>query len=110
MFSLSWKNWFNTESKLAQVADHLAAACQEQVWRLVQSQTLTMHPAEARGYVRARAGLIVARAVDAELRRSSQWATARERLRDLTTDQVVRVIGAQLRALRPANKALRRVA
>jgi hypothetical protein len=53
----SLKDWFASESKLALLADRLAAACQEQVWRLVQHQALVMSPAEARGYVRARAGL-----------------------------------------------------
>jgi hypothetical protein len=98
----AWKNWFASESKLALLADRLAAACQEQVWRVVQPQALAMSPAEARGYVRARAGLIVTPTVDAELSRSRQWNARREQLRDLTTDHVVRVIGAQLRAVRPA--------
>jgi hypothetical protein len=108
MHWLNWNTWFGSESKLALLADRLAAACQEQVWRVVQQHALVLSPAEARGYVRARAGLIVARTVDAELQRSSQWAARREQLRDLTTETVVRVIGAQLRAVRPANKSLRR--
>jgi hypothetical protein len=109
MFWQSWKNWFASESKLALLADRLAAACQEQVWRVVQQQALAMSPAEARGYVRARAGLIVKRTVDAELERAAQWSSRREQLRDLTTETVVRVIGAQLRAVRPS-KSLRRAA
>jgi hypothetical protein len=98
---LSWKAWMQAETKLAQLADQLAAACQEQVWGIVRQQALAMSPAEARGYVRARAGLIVKATVEEEIDRARQWEKSGDRLRDLTTDQVVRLIGAQLRAVRP---------
>lgn len=107
---LSWTPLLTAETKLARAADRLAALCQEQVWRLVQQRALAMSPAEARGYVRARAGLLVKRTVEAELARSRHLAGARERLLDLTTDQVVRLIGAQLRAVRPALRSQRRAA
>jgi hypothetical protein len=107
---LSWTNVLGVEAKLVRAADRLAATCQEQVWRLVQERALAMSPAEARGYVRARAGLIVKHAVDAELASSRQWSRWPDRLRDVTTDQVVRLIGAQLRAVRPALRSIRRAA
>lgn len=107
---MNWLSWFASESKLVQLADRLAAKCQEQVWRLVQQQALVMSPAEARGYVRARAGLIVKHTVETELASARRLAPASERLRDLTTEQVVRLVGAQLRAVRPATRSLRRVA
>lgn len=106
---MNWLSWFSAESKMIQVADRLAAMCQEQVWRIVQQHALTMTPAEARGYVRARAGLLVKQTVDAELA-SRRSGHDREHLRDLTTERVVRLIGAQLRAVRPVARGVRRAA
>jgi hypothetical protein len=110
MVWLNWTSVMATETKLLRAADRLAATCQEQVWRLVQTRALAMSPAEARGYVRARAGLLVKHAVEAELARSRQFQSHLDRLLDLTTEQVVRLIGAQLRALRPGQRSLRRAA
>jgi methylphosphotriester-DNA--protein-cysteine methyltransferase len=108
---LPWTNWLPSEAKLVQLADRLAATCQDQVWRLVQHQALAMSPAEARGYVRARAGLIVKHTVEAELERSQRWESAADRLRDLTTEQIVRQLSAQVRAVRPTSlRALRHAA
>ena len=107
---LSWTNLVTGEGKLVRAADRLAAGCQEQVWRAVQPKALTMTAAESRGYVRARAGLIVKHAVTAELARSSQFSAAEDRLIDLTTEQIVRLIGAQLRAVRPTLRSGRRAA
>lgn len=107
---LSWTTLVTGESKLVRAADRLAAASQEQVWRAVQPKALVMGPAESRGYVRARAGLIVKHAVTAELARSPQFTSSQERLIELTTEQVVRLIGAQLRAIRPTLRSGRRAA
>ena len=107
---LPWTNWLPSEAKLVQLADRLAATCQDQVWRLVQHQALAMSPAEARGYVRARAGLIVKHTVESELARSQRWQSAGEQLRELTTEQIVRLVAAQVRAVRPTMRMLRRAA
>ena len=68
-----------------------------------------MTPAEARGYVRARAGLLVKHTVEAELA-SGRISHDSDRLRDLTSERVVRLIGAQLRAVRPVARGVRRAA
>jgi len=94
---------------MIQLADRLAAKCQEQVWRLVQEHAVTMGPAEARGYVRARAGLIVKNTVEVELAIAGRSDDS-DHLRDLTTERVVRLISAQLRAIRPTARGLRRAA
>lgn len=107
---MNWLSWFSAESKMIQVADRLAAKCQEQVWRIVQHQAVAMSPAEARGYVRARAGLLVLHAVEAEVHSTRRGGADREQLRDLTTERVVRLIGAQLRAVRPVARGTRRAA
>lgn len=107
---MNWLSWFSSESKMIQLADRLAAKCQEQVWRIVQTHALVMSPAEARGYVRARAGLIVKHAVEAEVPHGRLEDAHGERLRDMTTERVVRLIGAQLRAVRPAARGARRAA
>ena len=106
---MNWLSWFSAESKMIQVADRLAAKCQEQVWRIVQQHAVTMTPEEARGYVRARAGLLVKHTVEAELA-SGRSRHDSDRLRDLTSERVVRLIGAQLRAVRPVARGVRRAA
>lgn len=106
---MNWLSWFSTESKMIQIADRLAAQCQEQVWRLVQHNAVDMGPAEARGYIRARAGLIVKNTVEVELAIAGRSGDS-DHLRDLTTDRVVRLISAQLRAVRPTARNLRRAA
>ena len=107
---LLWTTLVTGESKMVRAADRLAAACQEQVWRVVQLKALTMSAAESRGYVRARAGLIVKHAVAAELARSPHFVATQDRLIDMTVEQVVRLIGAELRAVRPTLRAGRRAA
>ncbi len=99
-------NWlkeylFASETKLSQLAERLAASCQEQVWLRVSERALAMPPAEARGYTKARAALVVKNVVDSAILQSNRFAGRREELRDLTTEHVVRIIGAQLRAVRP---------
>lgn len=98
---MSWLNvtrWLQGESKLRQRAEHIAARCEEAVWRLCREHALALNPAQARGYVRARASLIVNHAVES----AAGDLRACQRLRELTMDALVRQIGAQLRAVRPA--------
>ena len=108
-------NWlkerlFAGETKLAQLSEKLAASCQEQVWRRVSDRALGMTPAEARGYTKARAAQVVKQVVEAALAQSNQFAGRREELRDQTTEHVIRMIGAQLRAVRPTLRTHRRAA
>jgi hypothetical protein len=91
--------WFQGESKLVSLAERLAADFQEQVWQRIERRAMAMSPAESRGYIRARAGSIVKEAVAAADGRTGRQA-ASERLRDLTTEQLVRQLSAKLRALR----------
>lgn len=109
---MNWlKQWiFPSETKLATLAQKLADGCQEQVWRRVSEKSLAMTLPEARGYVRARAAVVVKRAVDATIARTASLATAREQLQELATEQVIRLISAQLRAVRPAQRLVRRAA
>jgi hypothetical protein len=103
-FSMTWlnlKSLLSGEAKMLKLAEKLAVDCHESVWQVVHEHALCMSPAEARGYVRARASLAVKRTVDNAILNAAAPSSERERLRGLATDHVIRLISAQLRAVRP---------
>ena len=101
---LNWKSLLLGESKMLKLAERLAVDCHESVWHTVHDQALGMSPAEARGYVRARSSLAVKHKVDTAILNAAAPSTERERLRDMTTEHVIRLISAQLRAVRPVTR------
>lgn len=58
-------NWsfgpFRNESRMVSVVDRVAARAQNAVWQRVRDRVLNMGVHEARGYIRARATLIIER-------------------------------------------------
>jgi hypothetical protein len=107
MIWLKWKSLLTGEAKMLKLAERLAVECHEAVWRAVHEHALALSPTEARGYVRARSSLAVKYTVDSAILKAVAPATERERLRNLTTDHVIRLISAQLRAVRPVARTRR---
>jgi hypothetical protein len=105
---MDWLNrWFVSHQKLAARAQSLAAQCLDDFWQIVEHRALTLSPAEVRGYVRARAGLTVRRAVEAVIAQSPHFAGRREQLTDLTLEQLNRQVSARVRALHQATPSRR---
>lgn len=78
-------------NKLEQSAHQLAARAAEALFESATNRVQTMSPAEARGYLRARAGVAV-RATAHELNASQFSSEARSRIIELAIDQVVRLV------------------
>ena len=84
-----WK----VERAMQIAADMLAQTAIDPVCSRLGATMATMGAAEARGYVRARAALIIHRSVDAHLARDPQLPRAtRAQLVNLTSDRVVRLV------------------
>lgn len=109
---MNWlTRWLSmSESKLLRLAEQLALECQEQVWKRVAPQAASMTPAEARGYIRAISHRIVKEQVASAAVHSQQNAATGQRLLGLATEQVIRLVGIQLRAVRSVQKTARRAA
>jgi len=87
--SSGWK----VERAMQIAADMLAQTAIDPVCCRLGATMSTMGAAEARGYVRARAALIIHRSVDAHLARDPQLPRAtRAQLVKLTSDRVVRLV------------------
>ena len=80
---------FDGEAALTKLADQIAERCFEAVWQTVQGQLLTLAPAEARGYIRARGSRVLRRQVDAVANRESVTGTERSRLYSLTVNAMI---------------------
>ena len=86
-------NGWKVQQALRGAADVPAQTAVDPVRRRLGAPMATMGVAEARGYVRARAALVIQRSVDAHLARDQQLPrTARTELVRLTSDRVVRLV------------------
>jgi hypothetical protein len=86
------------EARLVELADSLAAQSRSDVWQRVEHQLSRMNDAEAQGYIRARAASVIAREVDRTLvRESDSFKARRQRLIELTTASVIRLVVTQAR-------------
>jgi hypothetical protein len=99
---------FRGESKLNELARDVAERCRHDVWDKVWRRVPAMETAEARGYVRARAAIVVSREVD-WVADHSKWVNGsrRQRLFDQTLTNVTQLIVAAARAVHvaPARRA-----
>lgn len=94
---------FRSESKVNQLARDVAERCRHDVWDRVWRRVATMEAAEARGYVRARAAMVVSREVEWVAVQSTNLSeTRRERLFDQALVCVTQLILAEARALQVA--------
>jgi len=94
------------------LAEQIARDCQAMVWSRVGRRAPLMSLAEARGYVRARAALVVHEAVDRELelRGSQGWRHDPVGLLDETTNEVIRLVLKQVLDTRHTPSVVRRAA
>lgn len=99
---------FRGEAKLKDLARDVAERCRHDVWDKVWRRVPAMDMAEARGYVRARAAIVVSREVD-WIAEHSKWVNGarRQRLFDQTLALVTQLIVAEARAVHvaPARRA-----
>ena len=94
---------FRHEPKISELAIDLAERCRDDVWDKVWRRVPAMELAEARGYVRARAAIVVSHLVDS-VAEPSKWLNSarRQRLFDQTLTQVTQLIVAEARAVHVA--------
>ena len=102
-------NWFGLfarqrdDHRLVAIAESVASRCRHLIWQRVGQRIPTMVPAEARGYVRARGAAVIQRHVDQALFNESRLKPSQQdRLIELATDAVIRLIESQAKATAPA--------
>lgn len=79
-----------TVDRLAKLAKRIAERCRDEVVHRILGMEPDMSPCEARGYIRARAAVVVHREVDLTLAREKRLRRAdRNRLISLTTEALV---------------------
>lgn len=79
-----------------QAADEAARACHAALQERARRKTPAMAPAEVRGYLRAHAGSLVAKAVDGVLSRRLLRSDVRTQLVARATEQVVQLVADDL--------------
>ena len=84
--------------RLTESPERIASSKFEQVWERVRGHVFDLGSNEARGYVRARAGMIVDRALHDAAPKLSSAAVAK--LRVLTLDTVIRRVTAHVHETR----------
>jgi len=111
---MSWLTFLgfgNREQQLQEVAQEVAKQARHRVWQLVNRRIATMRVPEARGYVRARASILIEREVDAILHSTRAIkASDRQRVSQLALNMVVRLIQAQARIAYPPESPKKQVA
>ena len=92
----SLENRLRQPEMLEQLSEQIASESFERVWRRVQDRVVAFSPAEARGYVRARARLVVEQAV---LQASGDLSNAgRARLYVQSMDRLIRRVTNRVHA------------
>ncbi len=84
------------QRRIDQLTEQVVAACREQVWAKVAGRAGRLSPAEARGYVRARAAIAVREAVERTAEENQLSARLRARLAEQTLSRVVSDLSRQL--------------
>lgn len=111
-FFANLRSWRRAPSprEIASLIKTIVDRCEPTVWESVNARAILMGPAEARGYIRARAAAVVGNQVELALRSHANWhAAAQTMVLEATTDGIVRQIHHRLlNARRPA--AQRRLA
>lgn len=94
---------FRVEAKMNELVRDMAERCRHEVWEKVWRRVPAMETPEARGYVRARAAIVISREVDWTAERSKWINSARQqRLFDATLARVTQMIVAEARAVHVA--------
>lgn len=94
---------FRGEAKMHELVRDVAERCRHEVWERVWRRVPAMDTAEARGYVRARAAIVVSREVDWTAERTKWINSARQqRLFDAALARVTQLIVAEARAVHVA--------
>ena len=102
--------WFVTD-KVPELAERIAARSRQAVGQRVAQRLGTLGPAEARGYIRARAAAIVHQETERLIaQEGSRVAELREKLRAAATEAVVVQLLNQGRQTRRGSAPVRRVA
>ena len=99
-----------TEAVLAELAVHISAGALEAVWRRVYSRLSSLSATEARGYVRARARMVVCRQVTQTLSQQPQLQAWHGRLVELASDAIIDTVLCQWRKIQPQSTVSRRAA
>lgn len=103
-----WMSWGRQEKSVPETAQRVVALVSESVRPLVERRIVNMSRHEARGYVRARAGHLIADAIEmvTAYDRPSRRVNA-DRLLSATLDELLRVL---MRRPEPATLRIRRAA
>jgi len=111
---MSWLSFFglgNNEQKLQEAAQQVAKQARHRVWQRVNRRIACMRVAEARGYVRARASILIEREVDNIMHRSRAFKPSeRQQVCRLALNMVVRLVQAQARIAYPPESRQKQVA
>lgn len=103
-------HWFVTD-KVTELAERIAARSRQAVWQRVWQRVSTLSPAEARGYIRARAASIVKQETERLIAQEGSPAEAiREKLIVAASEAVIAQLLHQSRGTRRTNAPQRRVA
>ncbi len=108
------QQWFDRgrgKQRIADLAEAIAVRSRHAVWQRVAHRIDSLPPAEARGYVCARASATVRQQVDREIDREAGFVQARrDQLVRLAINAVVRLIVAQPRTPHAVAVPVRRAA
>ena len=103
-------HWFVTD-KVTELAERIAARSRQAIWQRVWQRVGTLGPAEARGYIRARAAAIVHQETDRLIAQEGPRASElRDKLIAAATETVIAQLLGQSRHTRRTNAPIRRVA
>ena len=103
-------HWFVTD-KITELAERIAARSRQAVWQRVWQRVGTLCPAEARGYIRARAAAIVHQETDRLIaQEGSRAGEMREKLLSAAVETLIVQLLDQSQRTRRMNAPSRRVA
>jgi hypothetical protein len=103
-------DWLITDSRTA-LAERVACRSRLAVWQRVMHRLDALGPTEARGYVRARAAVVIAAETDRLIEQEgSRVARVRAKIESLASELLIHMIVAQLEQRRLAEPHRRRVA
>lgn len=86
------------EKKLALLADEVATNCRHAVWARVCHRVMSMSRSEARGYIRARAAVLVAREIERVQTEGARIKVSQQdRLVELASEGVIRAVFVLMR-------------
>ena len=103
------RNWTG-QTKISDLANDIASRSYEAVWQRVYPSVVGMSPAEARGYARARAAVVVRDKIELTLTRLGDRRIDQQRVYSLAMETVVCRTVTQAMAQRARPLTIRRAA